>query len=116
MKNLKKAKIIILFAIILSVTSCLLVTIREVYIKSKIENALAEVEQNKDTITQKNNEVQIETEKNNKKQNQAKNEKETNKTYTNGIIGEIIIPVINVKAPIKEGVTLGIINYTVRTF
>ena len=97
MKLSKNMKITMLFLFTLCVISIFIIHTRNV----KVEYLQKEI---KTSIEEK-------LDKNNPKENS-----EDEVMFENGEIGFIIIPILDLKAPIKEGTTSEILKYSVGTF
>ena len=100
MKKIKYEKITMLFLLFLCTISLSVIGIRKLYLKNKQQEIL---------------ENKIETFKYIKVQEEGI-EKEENIVLEDNSIGLIIIPSINLKAPIYEGTSSSILKFAVRTF
>lgn len=102
MKEFKVLKITMLFLFVLCAISFIYVSIRYNYIKAKQENLIENIEKNLENTKQ--NEIE------------QKEEKEIKYIFNEGEIGIIIIPSIDVKAPICEGTSSNVLKYAVGHF
>ena len=102
MKEFKVLKITMLFLFVLCAISFIYVSIRYNYIKVKQENLIENIEKNLENTKQ--NEIE------------QKEEKETKYILNEGEIGLIIIPSIDVKAPVCEGTSSNVLKYAVGHF
>lgn len=97
MKKLKRVKITMLFLLILCAFSIFVINIRQIKVKHIQEKIEKNIEENLEN-------------------NKAEEKTEQEVIFDNGEIGFIIIPIIEVKAPIKEGTTSDILKYSVGHF
>ena len=99
--NMKKntAKIVAFTGVLCVIFSLGILLIKNRYIKNKTEKITQSIVSN------------LEESKDEKKEN-SKN----NRIFQDGTIGFIIIPSIDVNAPISEGIGKEVLKYTVRTF
>lgn len=104
MKKNNYLKIAILFLYAISI---LIVFCRTIYLKNK------EKEMTENVIEYLEN-IEVQTE--NEDAEKEENAQEENIIFQNGEIGMVIIPSIEVKAPIYEGTSNDVLKYTVRTF
>lgn len=91
---MKRVKIVVLFLFILFLSSFFIIFFKNKKVLNVQENLISEIEKNID--------------------NSEKEEK--NEYFDDGTIGIIIIPSLNIEAPIIEGVGAEVLKYAVRSF
>ena len=101
MKKIKVVKAMFLFLLILCVISIFIVVSRQTYFENKENEIIKNVESILEDVKDENSELIQEQE---------------NWLIQNEVVGIILIPSIDVKAPIYEGTSLDVLKYTVRTF
>lgn len=111
MKNFKKAKITMLFLLIMYVVSMVVVISRNMYFSNSSKEKLNKAKEMIENTSRLEGIIE---------EDSITDEKEVEKDKDifskDGIIGKIIIPSLNIEAPICEGVGADILKYYVRTF